>query len=149
MLKITVTGADGKALSFEYPETMTHKVKGADHKIDLARVNEAGWRALLKKSCRLISDGSPDRKSVEVKLDSLYGIGKPLGERASRDPIAAELVALLVAKLGAKTGKFDRTLDAIRKQARERGVNAKTLTALVKHATAVAAIKAEARKLTV
>lgn len=146
MLTITIKSAKS-TLSFEYPESMTHKVKGVDHKIDLTRVTEAGWRALLAKSKRQISDGSPNSGTVSRKINQLYGLGKPIGARVNRNPVATELAALVAAKLvnaGMRRKdlpKLGRTVEEITSVARKHAVP----TAWLKKATKRASQLAELR----
>lgn len=148
MLTITIASSNS-TISFEYPEHVSHVVKGQEFTIDLYRVNEDGWRALLAKSRRFISDGSPDHATVLRKIDQLYGEGKPIGQRTSMAPEVREY-AVLVTKRLVKDGhkvkdipKLGTTIESVTTVAREYGIPASWLKKAGRRAVDIAALKAE------
>lgn len=141
--------SDNGVISFEYPDEVTHRVKGVDYKIDLKRLNEAGWRAWLLKGQRVISDGSPDAEAVERKIDALYGIAKPLRSRVARDPVASKLMTLVcneAARNGIKTKdipKFGKTVEDVTAVARGLGFAASWVKKATARAKAIAELESQ------
>ena len=148
MMECTFKTATG-SVTFEYPERVSHRVLGEDYDIDLSQVTEEGWRALLAKSRRFIADGSPDVETVLRKIEQLYGMGKPIGQRATRDPVAYEFASIVTKRFCAQglkvkeVPKLGNTMEGIRDVALECGIPATWLKKAEKRAKALADLKAQ------
>ena len=146
MMTMTFTTATG-SVTFEYPERISHRVLGEDYDIDLSRVTEEGWRALLAKSRRFIADGSPDVETVLRKIEQLYGEGKPIGQRTTRDPVAGAFASIVTKKFVARglkvkeVPKLGSTVEGIRDVALECGIPATLLKKAEKRAREIAALE--------